>query len=143
MTTVVLALQDVAAVPGPELVPPIGRTLGALAVVLALLVALVWLFKRGMLARPKASGLSVETALPLGDRRSLVVVTVEGRRLLLGLGPGHVSLVTELEKPPASPAQALTPGSPEPAMTPPSFEHAMTRATLEGAATRPAGGGVA
>jgi flagellar biogenesis protein FliO len=31
--------------------------------------------------------MSVETALSLGERRSLVVVTVENRRLLLGLAP--------------------------------------------------------
>jgi flagellar biogenesis protein FliO len=34
--------------------------------------------------------------VPLGERRSLVVVSVEGRRLLLGLTPAQVSLVTEL-----------------------------------------------
>ncbi len=38
----------------------------------------------------------VETAVPLGERRSLVIVAVEGRRLLLGLTPAQVSLVTEL-----------------------------------------------
>lgn len=80
----------------PELVPSIWRTLGALAVVLALLGACLWLLKRGALGRRGPTGLQVESALSLGDRRSLVVVQVEGRRLLLGLGPGHVSLVTEL-----------------------------------------------
>jgi flagellar biogenesis protein FliO len=38
----------------------------------------------------------VETALPLGERRSLVIVAVEGRRLLLGLTPSSVSFVAEL-----------------------------------------------
>ena len=33
----------------------------------------------------------VETAVALGERRSLVVVTVEGRRLLLGLAPDSVA----------------------------------------------------
>ena len=37
--------------------------------------------------------------VPLGDRRSLVIVSVEGRRLLLGLTPAQVSLVTELAPP--------------------------------------------
>ena len=32
--------------------------------------------------------IAVETAVPLGERRSLVIVAVEGRRLLLGLTPG-------------------------------------------------------
>jgi flagellar biosynthetic protein FliO len=112
VTPLLLALQDVVVVPGPELVPPIWRTLGALAIVLALLAALAWLLKRGVIARRGVSGLNVESALPLGERRSLVVVSVEGRRLLLGLGPGHVSLVTELQPPPA-----------------PSFERAVADAT--------------
>jgi flagellar biogenesis protein FliO len=38
----------------------------------------------------------VETALSLGDRRQLVIVSVEGRRLLLGVTQMHVALVTEL-----------------------------------------------
>jgi flagellar biogenesis protein FliO len=38
----------------------------------------------------------VETAIPLGERRSLVIVSVEGRRLLLGLTSTNISLVTEL-----------------------------------------------
>ncbi|HET9369349.1 MAG TPA: flagellar biosynthetic protein FliO [Vicinamibacterales bacterium] len=95
--TLFVALQDVVAVPGPELVPPVWRTVGALVVVLGLLFGLAYLFKKGLLTRRHVRGLSVEGALALGDRRSLVIVTVEGRRLLLGLGPGHVSLVTELQ----------------------------------------------
>jgi hypothetical protein len=35
-----------------------------------------------------------------------MIVTVEGRRLLLGMGPAHVSLVTELQEP-ASFEQAM------------------------------------
>ena len=95
---------------GPDLMPPIWRTLGGLLVVLALLAGLAWLLKRGVLSRRGPSALSVESALPLGDRRSLVVVTVENRRLLLGLAPGQVSLVTEL-------------------LPPQTFEHAINRAT--------------
>jgi flagellar biogenesis protein FliO len=41
----------------------------------------------------------VESALSLGDKRSLVVVAVEGRRMLVGVAPGSVSLVTELQAP--------------------------------------------
>jgi flagellar protein FliO/FliZ len=93
-------------VPGPEFAPPIWQTLGALLVVLALLAGLAWALRRGLLSRRAGQMLAVETALALGDRRSLVVVTVEGRRLLLGLTPGQVSLVTEL-KPPATFEQAV------------------------------------
>lgn len=71
----------------------------ATLIVLALIVALAWLVRRGPLARLAggARTLSVETAIALGERRSLVIVTVEGRRLLLGLTPASVSLVTELD----------------------------------------------
>jgi flagellar biogenesis protein FliO len=46
----------------------------------------------------------VETAVALGERRSLVIVSVEGRRLLLGLTPTTMQLVTELQTPPPVPA---------------------------------------
>ncbi|HEX7085463.1 MAG TPA: flagellar biosynthetic protein FliO [Vicinamibacterales bacterium] len=72
--------------------------------VLGLLVLLAWLLRRGTIALPgrrATDAVRVETAVPLGDRRSLVVVTVDNRRLLLGLTPTQVSLVTELEPVPA------------------------------------------
>jgi flagellar biogenesis protein FliO len=48
-------------------------------------------------ARKRATGgLGIESMLALGERRSLAIVTVEGRRLLVGLAPHNVSLVTEL-----------------------------------------------
>ena len=70
----------------------------ATLIVLGMVAALAWLVRRGPLARLAAKGkaVAVETAIPLGDRRSLVIITVEGRRLLLGLTQTHISLVTEL-----------------------------------------------
>jgi len=70
----------------------------ATLIVLALVAALAWLVRRGPLARLVAAGqpVAVESAVSLGERRSLVIVTVEGRRLLLGLTSTHISLVTEL-----------------------------------------------
>jgi flagellar biogenesis protein FliO len=64
--------------------PISGSAMMAVLITLGLLAALAWF-----------------TAVPLGERRSLVVVTVEGRRLLLGLTPTQVSLVTELTAAPA------------------------------------------
>jgi flagellar biosynthetic protein FliO len=74
------------------------NTFVATLIVLALVAALAWLVRRGPLARLAAGGrpVAVETAIPLGERRSLVIVTVEGRRLLLGLTATSISLVTEL-----------------------------------------------
>jgi flagellar biosynthetic protein FliO len=91
------------------------RGLLALAVVFGLLGLLAWLARRGSLGRrglaKRGGALGVETALPLGERRSLVIVSVEGRRLLLGLSPMQVTLLTELR------------GS-----APPSFDEALSRA---------------
>ena len=67
----------------------------ALSVVIVLLAGAAWAIRRAAPLR-KRHAISVETAVPLGERRSLVIVSVEGRRLLLGLAPGHIGLVTEL-----------------------------------------------
>jgi flagellar protein FliO/FliZ len=105
-----LAQTDLVGAATPDLLPSIWRMLGGLAVVLALLGGLAWLLRRGGLARRAAGGFGVESALPLGERRSLIIVTVEGRRLLLGLAPHQISLVSEL------------------APAPPSFDAAVSRA---------------
>jgi flagellar protein FliO/FliZ len=77
------------------------RGVAAVGIVLALLAVAAWLLRRGAfgMAGKRTRGLMrVEATLPLGERRSLMVVAVEGRRLLLGLTPAQVSLVTELER---------------------------------------------
>jgi flagellar protein FliO/FliZ len=79
------------------------QSLMAVLVVLGLVGALAWLARRGAFnaLRKGAKTVLVETAVPLGERRSLVIVSVEGRRLLLGMTPGAISMVTELS--PAAP----------------------------------------
>lgn len=107
----VLALaQTASAQPTPDASWPaagdLTRSLFAIFVVFGLLALLAWLAKRGTfggLGRQGRSLVKVEGAVPLGERRSLMVVSVEGRRLLLGLTPMQVSLVTELAPQPAAP----------------------------------------
>ena len=74
------------------------QSLAAVFVVLALVAALAWLVRRGAFAglRNGTRAIAVETAVPIGERRSLIIVAVEGRRLLLGLTPTQISMVTEL-----------------------------------------------
>lgn len=96
MSWLVLAQADVVGAAGPDLMPSVWRTMGALAVVLGLLAALTWLLRRQQAIRRSGKGMGVESAISLGERRSLAIVTVEGRRLLLGLAPNNVTLVTEL-----------------------------------------------
>jgi len=82
-----------------------GRGLLAIVVVFGLLGLLVWLVRRGSLGRfglaKRGGTIGIETAVALGERRSLVIVSVEGRRLLLGLSPMQVTLLTELRGAPA------------------------------------------
>ncbi len=80
-------------------VPIDGQTIVVMVLVIAILAAASWLLRRSARLRRPGQLLSVETTLPLGDRRSLVVLVVEGRRLLVGLTPGQISLVTELAPP--------------------------------------------
>ena len=84
------------------------RSLLAIAVVFGLLGALAWAARRGRLGffTRQPSHVRVEATVPLGERRSLMVVAIEGRRLLLGLTPMQVSLVTELTTPPFDAALA-------------------------------------
>ena len=73
------------------------QSLFAVVIVLGLVAALAWLARRGAFAGLRRTGaVTVETAVPLGDRRQLVIVSVEGRRLLLGMTPTQISMVTEL-----------------------------------------------
>lgn len=82
---------------------------GTLAV-LAILAILAVLLRRGVLTIPGQRGsrtLAIETALSIGDRRSVVILSVEGRRLLLGLTPAQVTVLTELSSTRAAFDQAL------------------------------------
>jgi flagellar biosynthetic protein FliO len=83
-------------IPDAGPVPISGQSMAVVAIVIAVLAVTAWLLRRAMPLRRSRQAMSVETALSLGERRSLVVVAVEGRRLLLGMTPTYVGLVAEL-----------------------------------------------
>jgi flagellar biogenesis protein FliO len=75
------------------------RTVLSLGAVLALLAGLVWALRRGSLrlsALAPRGTISIETATAIGDRRQLAIVTVEGRRVLVGMTPTTISFITDL-----------------------------------------------
>jgi flagellar protein FliO/FliZ len=118
-----LSAPDLSPLPGADVGSAL-RSLAAVFVVLGLVALCAWLVRRGTfgaLGSRAASSVRVETSVPLGDRRSLLVVSVEVRRLLLGLTPQQVTLVTELGG------------------TAPAFTDSLARATSGGAG--PAAGG--
>jgi flagellar protein FliO/FliZ len=83
----------------------------AVVIVLGLVGVLAWLARKGHLGplSAKAAGVAVETAISLGERRQLVIVVVEGRRLLLGVTAAQVTLVTELSPGAAATASLAVP----------------------------------
>jgi len=99
---VTLALMALAAAPADAWTPTTPdwlRGLAATIVVVALAGACAWLLRRGKLGplgRRRDRLVTTEIVAMLGERRSLVVATVEGRRLLLGVTPAQISLVAEL-----------------------------------------------
>lgn len=98
MTSFVLALQD--GIPFAADPTPVGtRALLTAFIVVALLAALAYYLRRGLPASRLRQAVTVETAVSLGERRSLVIVAVDNRRLLLGMTQQQVSLITELGPP--------------------------------------------
>ena len=96
------------------------RAVTGTVLVLGTLLLLAFLLRRGTLTLPGQRGtrvLSVETALSLGDRRSVAILNVEGRRLLIAMTPAQVSLISELGTAPST------------------FERAMERAATTGPGT--------
>lgn len=81
------------------------RTIVSLGAVLALLGLFVWALRRGSIRlsalAPKGT-IAIETATTLGDRRQLAIVSVEGRRVLIGMTPTAISMITELAPKPES-----------------------------------------
>ncbi len=89
-----LAQDGIAFVGDPT--PVTGRALLVSVLVVALVAALAWVLRHHLPAARGRQDFSVEKALALGDRRTLVVVSVEDRRLLLGMTPQQISLIAEL-----------------------------------------------
>jgi flagellar biosynthetic protein FliO len=79
---------------GPVLIS--GHSIAVIVIVIAILGAVAYLLRRVSPLQRSGQTMKVETALSLGERRSLVIVAVEGRRLVLGMTPTSVALVAEL-----------------------------------------------
>jgi len=102
------------------------RVLGALALVLAIFLGGVWLFRnwqRLAIRRGHAPKLNVLEVRSLGGRHALYVVAYENERFLLAASPAGVNLVSHLQ-----PGEDTPPGTGAPQ---PSFAQALTQ-TLKG-----------
>lgn len=83
----------------PEAGLSVLRVFGALALVLALFLGGVWLFRnwqRLMVKNGRAPKLNVLEARPLGNRYALYVIGYEQQRFLIAASPAGVRLLSEL-----------------------------------------------
>lgn len=74
---------------------------GALALIILVMVALAWLVRRSGLTRRFNEGrndISVVACKSLGSRERVVLVDVQGHRLVLGVTATQISCLTTLEK---------------------------------------------
>jgi flagellar biogenesis protein FliO len=107
----------------PEVGASLMRVFGALALVIALFLGGVWLFRnwqRLTLRRGVAPRLNVLEVRSLGGRHALYVVGYEQERFLLAASPTGVNLLSHLPT-----ADAIEPAS-ETAPAAPSFTEALT-----------------
>jgi len=104
VNSLVLALQDFALAGEPPGVS--GRPVLVAALVVGIVAAAAWMLRR-RLPSMKSQDFAVERALSLGERRTLVIVLVENRRLLLGMTPQQLSFITELQGAAVPAAQAV------------------------------------
>jgi len=91
-----IALPAVASeVPSMDSAASLGRTMLGLGVVIALVFGLAWVARRVSALRGIGSGsdspIQVVGQLPLGTRERLLLVEVDGKRVLLGVVPGAIS----------------------------------------------------
>jgi len=77
----------------------LGRALGSLGLVLALIFALAWLAKK--FVKPQSwlsplASIKIHQNISIAPKKKLMIVEVEGRRLLLGLGAEAITMLCEL-----------------------------------------------
>ena len=103
------------AAPGPA--ASLLRTMLGLIVVLAIMAAIAWFMKRvGPVARGgNAQALRIVGGVSVGSREKVVVLEVAGRWLVVGVAPGQVNAIADLEAMETLPAETgadpLTPGA--------------------------------
>jgi flagellar protein FliO/FliZ len=107
LPALLLASGSIQAAEAPTVAAGLGQVLLGLGVVVALLLATLWLLKRVSAPRGGASALKVLGATSVGPRERVVLVEIAGKVLVLGVAPGRVNALhsfdaAELPNPTAS-----------------------------------------
>lgn len=124
--------------PGADAGAALVRVLGALALVIALFLGGVWLFRNWQRLAHRTGQpprLNVVEVRSLGGRHALYVIGYEQERFLISSTPAGINLLTHL--PAAEPA---TPGAEQSPAAPPSFAQALSQVLKGGQKTQLPGG---
>lgn len=109
------AAADPVALPATDLAGNLGKMLFGLVVVIALLVACLWLIKRLSAPHSGAGAVKVLGATAVGPRERVVLIEVGPTVLVLGVAPGTVRTLHVMDASDfpaaATPAGGATPGT--------------------------------
>ena len=80
--------------------PGLMQWLLSCGLVIGFILLLAWLLRKSRLIQPMTQGpMKVLSSLPLGTRERLLVVRVGEQQVLLGVTPGKISYLCQLDKP--------------------------------------------
>lgn len=80
--------------------PGLMQWLLSCSLVIGFILLLAWLLRKSRLIQPMTQGpMKVISSLPLGTRERLLVVRVGEQQVLLGVTPGTISYLCQLDKP--------------------------------------------
>lgn len=77
----------------------LGKMALSLAIVVAIVVALGWAFKKLTLRLPGSRHIKIISTMPLGPKERLLVIEIQGKQRVLGVTAQSINLLFELENP--------------------------------------------
>lgn len=77
----------------------LGKMALSLAIVVAIVLALGWTFKKLTLRLPGSRHIKIISSMPLGPKERLLVVEMQGKQRVLGVTAHSINLLFELENP--------------------------------------------
>lgn len=77
----------------------IANVFGSLIIVLGLLFALAWLYKKLAIKLPGSSHIKIVSSLMLGPRERILVIEVQGKQRVLGVTANQINMLFELDQP--------------------------------------------
>lgn len=77
----------------------LGKMALSLLIVVLVVLALGWTFKKLTLRLPGSKHIKIISSLPLGPKERLLVVEIQGKQRVLGVTPQQINMLFELENP--------------------------------------------